>query len=127
ERIGGHETILLVEDDEQVRQYARQQLISLGYIVLEAANGPEALAILHERDDIDLLFTDIVMPGGMSGRDLADAAYAIYPQLKVLYTSGYTENAIIHQGRLDPGIQLLTKPYRRADLARKIREALAAP
>jgi PAS domain S-box-containing protein len=117
-------TILLVEDDELVRQYARQSLAGMGYTVLAAATGAEALAILRERDDIVLLFTDIVMPGGMSGRELVDVAQRERPGLKVLYTSGYTDNAIVHHGRLDPGVHLLTKPYRRADLARKIRELL---
>ncbi|HMP40227.1 MAG TPA: PAS domain S-box protein [Roseiflexaceae bacterium] len=116
----GDHLILLVEDDELVRQYACQQLKSLGYRVLEAADGPEALAIIQERVDIELLFTDMVMPGGMSGRDLAEAAHIVRPDLKVLYTSGYTDHAIAHHGQLDPGIELLAKPYHRDDLARKI-------
>ncbi len=82
------------------------------------------MAIVRQVDNIDLLFTDVIMPGGMNGRELAEAALAIKPKLKVLYTSGYTENAIVHQGRLDPGVQLLSKPYRRADLERKIRDVL---
>ena len=123
---GGHETILLVEDDEAVRHFARQQLASLGYRVLEAATGPAALELVRAHDDIDLIFTDIVMPGGMSGRDLVEAARLLRPGLKALYTSGYAENVIVHHGRLDPGVVLLSKPYRRADLARKVREALAA-
>ena len=121
---GGHETILLVEDDELVRRFARQQLESLGYTVLTAASGREALTVFQDRNDVVLLFTDIVMPGGMSGRDLADAARILRPGLKVLFTSGYSDNAIVHHGRLDAGVQLLTKPYRRADLARKIRDIL---
>jgi signal transduction histidine kinase/ActR/RegA family two-component response regulator len=120
----GSELILLVEDDDLVRRFARQQLQALGYDVLVAANGPEALKRLRERADIDLLFTDIVMPGGMSGRDLADAALDLRPDLKVLYTSGYTENAIVHHGRLNPGVRLLSKPYRREDLAVALRETL---
>ncbi len=123
---GGNETILLVEDDEAVRHFARQQLTSLGYRVLEAATGPEAMEIVRAHDDIALLFTDIVMPGGMSGRDLVEVARQVRPGLKVLYTSGYAENVIVHHGRLDPGVLLLSKPYRRADLARKVREALVA-
>jgi PAS domain S-box-containing protein len=121
----GSEVILLVEDDELVRRYGQDQLESLGYRVVTAENGPQALAILQQRADIDLLFTDVIMPGGMSGRDLADTAQQLRPGLKVLYTSGYTENAIVHQGRLDPGVQLLSKPYRRAELAQKIRAAIA--
>ncbi len=123
---GGPETILLVEDDDMVREYAFSQLQSLGYEVLVAREGGEALDILRSRDDIDLLFTDVVMPGGMSGRQLADRALQTHPGLKVLYTSGYTENAIVHHGRLDPGVQLLAKPYRRAELARRVRAVLAA-
>jgi PAS domain S-box-containing protein len=122
---GGGETILLVEDSDLVRQYAREQLESLGYVVVTASNGPEALAILRGGDEIALLFTDVVMPGGMSGRELAEAARALQPALPVLYTSGYNENVIVHHGKLDAGIQLLAKPYRRADLARKVREVLA--
>jgi CheY-like chemotaxis protein len=90
-----------------------------------ARNGPEALAIIRRRDDIDLLFTDAVMPGGMNGRQLADAVLSIRPGVRVLYTSGYSENAIVHHGRLDPGVHLLGKPYRRSELAAKVREALA--
>lgn len=123
---GGHETILLVEDDDLVRDFARQQLISLGYRVLEASDGPAALAILQGPEPIDLLFTDLVMPGGMSGRDLAELGRALRPGLRVLYTSGYAENVIVHHGRLDPGVMLLSKPYHRDDLARKVREALAS-
>jgi CheY-like chemotaxis protein len=121
---GGRETILLVEDDAQVRQYAHEQLLGLGYAVVEAANGAQALARLREREDIALLFTDVVMPGGISGQVLAQQALRERPGLKVLYTSGYTENAIVHQGRLDPGVRLLQKPYRRGELARALREAL---
>jgi PAS domain S-box-containing protein len=122
---GGSEVILLVEDDAMVRRYGQDQLESLGYTVLTAENGPQALAMIAQPMPIDLLFTDVVMPGGMGGRDLVEAAQRVRPGLKVLYTSGYTENAIVHQGRLDAGVHLLSKPYRRADLARKIRDALA--
>jgi len=122
--VNGNETVLLVEDDEQVRKFAEHLLTALGYRIVTAVNGPTALAILRAREDIDLLFTDVVMPGGMSGRQLADAALQERPGLRVLYTSGYTENAMIHHGRLDPGVRLLSKPYKRADLARALREAL---
>lgn len=123
---GSNQLILLAEDDPMVRAYAGGQLQELGYRVIEAASGAEALDLLYARDDIDLLFTDVVMPGGMSGRQLADAAQAFRPALPILYTSGYTEDAIIHHGRLDPGVMLLSKPYRRADLAQKVSAALAA-
>ncbi len=115
--------VLLVEDDALVRAFARRQVEALGHVVIEAGNGPEALRQLAAHPEVGLLFTDIVMPGGMTGRQLADAAQALRPGLPVLYTSGYTENAIIHQGRLDPGVVLLSKPYARAELAEKLRQA----
>ncbi len=126
---GGKETILVVEDDEMVRRYACQQLRSLGYRVIDMDNGAEALAFIEQQDSVDLLFTDVVMPGAMNGRALADAARNRRPGLRVLYTSGYTENAIVHHGRLDPGVLLLAKPYRLVELARAVRAALgqAAP
>ncbi len=123
---GGGETVLLVEDDALVRRFAEETLTSLGYRVIGASNGPAALSVLANRPDIDLLFTDVVMPGGMSGRQLAEAALELRPGLRVLYTSGYTENAIIHHGRLDPGLRLLSKPYKRADLARALRDVLGS-
>jgi PAS domain S-box-containing protein len=121
---GGTASILLVEDDTLVRRYACEQLLSLGYRVTEAANGAEALDILRGGAVVDLLLTDVVMPG-MNGRELADEALRGHPGLRVLYTSGYSEDTIVHHGRLDPGVQLLAKPYRRADLARRVRAALA--
>jgi PAS domain S-box-containing protein len=124
---GGNETILLVEDDDLVRAFAREQLDQLGYRVMEAENGPAALAILEGNDHIDLLFTDVVMPGGMSGKALAEAAVKMRPDLRVLYTSGYAEDSIVHQGRLDPDVTLLAKPYRRDQLAGHIRAVLSSP
>jgi CheY-like chemotaxis protein len=120
----GTETILLVEDDELVRQYASTQLSMLGYRVMVASNGREAMDIVNQNDDIDLLFTDVVMPGGINGPTLARQARERRPGLKVLYTSGYTQNAIVHHGRLDEGVLLLSKPYHRAELARMVRQAL---
>jgi PAS domain S-box-containing protein len=120
----GAEAVLLVEDDTQVREHAARLLESLGYRVLAAPDGPSALALLREGKAVDLLFTDVVMPGGMNGRELADAARALRPGLPVLFTSGYTENAIVHHGRLDRGVLLLAKPYRRGELAAKLRQAL---
>ncbi len=122
----GTERILVVEDDDMVRGHVVAQLRSLGYDCKEAASAADALEIMDKGCTIDLLFTDVVMPGGMNGRQLADAALLRQPDLKVLFTSGYTEDAIIHQGRLDPGVTLLSKPYRRADLAAKIKSALSA-
>ena len=123
---GGHETILVVEDDRLVRDYVLAQLHSLGYVTLQAANAAEALAIVAAGKPFDLLFTDVIMPGRMNGRQLADELQRTRPDLRVVYTSGYTENAIIHHGRLDSGVLLLAKPYRKSDLARIIRKALAS-
>ena len=120
----GHETILVVEDDPLVRSYVLTQIKSLGYRTLSASNGPEALAVLHGPEKIDLLFTDVIMPGSINGRELSIEAAKLRPGLKVLFTSGYTENAIDHDGRLDQGVQLLKKPYRRSDLAGALRIAL---
>jgi CheY-like chemotaxis protein len=122
----GSETILVVEDDRMVRQHAENQLAALGYRVLSASSGLDALEIIQRSPEIDLLFTDVILPGGMNGPALAEAARKIRPALKVLFTSGYTENAIVHHGRLDQAVLLLNKPYRRADLARKVRAALNA-
>lgn len=118
----GKETILLVEDDDMVRSHVRNQLIELGYTVIDAADAAEAIASFEKGQHIDLLFTDIVMPGGVNGRKLADRLRARAPELKVLFMSGYTENAIVHHGRLDPGVFLLNKPFRKQDLARKVRQ-----
>jgi PAS domain S-box-containing protein len=121
---GRGERILLVEDDDLVRAHAVQLLTSLGYGVVAATNGPEALALLRDNIPCDLLFTDVIMPGGLTGPKLAEAAHLLRPGLPVLYTSGYTENAIIHHGRVDPGINLLHKPYRKPELAAKLRAVL---
>lgn len=120
----GNETILVVEDDEMVRRSVIMQLEGLGYRTLAAGNGAEALALVDQGAAFDVLFTDIVMPGGISGAELGREVARRRPNVKVLYTSGYSEDGIVHQGRLDPGIVLLGKPYRKLDLARKIREVL---
>jgi CheY-like chemotaxis protein len=120
----GSEVILLVEDNGPVREFARTQLDYLGYRVLEASNGVEALRVLEEHKEIDLLFTDIVMPGGLTGRELAIAACRLSTKLKVLYCSGYAEQATLRQGFLDKDMRLLNKPYTRLELARTIREVL---
>ena len=122
----GNETVLVVEDDALVRKYVTAQIASLGYAALEAANAAEALKIIDNGADVDLLFTDVIMPGGMNGRQLVDEALKRRPSLKTLFTSGYTENAILHHGRLDEGVLLLAKPYRKPELARMIRVALAS-
>lgn len=123
-RPGRGERILVVEDDELVREYAVGQLTRMGYRPMSASTGEQALELLEQDESIDLLFTDVVMPGNINGPRLVELARAKNPSLKVLYTSGYTENAIIHHGRLDPGIVLLSKPYRRETLAWKLQQAL---
>jgi len=123
---GGTEVVLVVEDDSLVRRYVMTQIKSLGYTTLEAANAADALRIIDNAENIDLLFTDVIMPGSMNGRELVDEALKRRPSLKILYTSGYTENAIVHHGRLDSGVLLLAKPYRKSELARMIRLALGS-
>jgi PAS domain S-box-containing protein len=120
----GSEIILIVEDDALVRNYVTTQLASLGYKTIAAPDSRAALALVDKGEKFDLLFTDVIMPGGMNGRQLADEVAKRRPGMKVLYTSGYTENAIVHHGRLDPGVLLLAKPYRKSQLARMIQQAL---
>ncbi|MDP9091184.1 MAG: ATP-binding protein [Pseudomonadota bacterium] len=123
----GAECILVVEDDDALRVHATDILNELGYRVIAAASGADALAELRAHRDIDLLFTDVVMPGGVNGRQLADEAIRLQPGLKVLFTTGYTRNAIVHHGRLDPGIDLIGKPYSFHELASQVRARLDAP
>lgn len=123
---GGKETILVVEDDEAVRETAVSLLRNLGYTVLQAPDAQSALSIVESGIALDLLFTDVVMPGPMRSPELADKARQRMPHLAVLFTSGYTENAIVHAGRLDDGVELLSKPYTHEAMARKVREVLAA-
>jgi PAS domain S-box-containing protein len=126
DRAGREQTVLVVEDDDDVRAYTVEILRELGYRVLEAHDGPSALRLMERQEtSIDLLFTDVVMPG-ISGRELADLARAHQPDLKVLYTSGYTRNAIMHGGRLDHGVEMIAKPFTYQALAEKIREVLDA-
>jgi PAS domain S-box-containing protein len=121
---GGSETILVVEDDSLVRNFVVAQLHGLGYRTIAAADSRAAMALVENGEPFDLLFTDVILSGGMTGRQLADAVAKHRPRLKVLYTSGYTDNSIVHHGRLDQGVLLLTKPYRKAQLAQMIRQAL---
>ena len=122
--VGGSETILVVEDDPAVRASVTVQLHSLGYKPLTAVNAQEALAIIDSGVPFDLLLTDVIMPGAMNGPRLVEEATKRRPHLKVLFTSGYTERAIVHHGRLDPGVLLLAKPYRKSDLAGMVRKAI---
>jgi CheY-like chemotaxis protein len=118
------ETILVVEDDDDVRTYSVEILRELGYRVVEAHDGLSALRLLERQPRVDLLFTDVVLPGGMTGAQVAAQARALRPFLKVLFTTGYARNAIIHHGRLDKGVQLISKPFSLQELAAKVRDVL---
>jgi CheY-like chemotaxis protein/anti-sigma regulatory factor (Ser/Thr protein kinase) len=120
------ETILVVEDDDDVRANSVANLRELGYQVVEAPDAAEGMRRLELDRSIRLLFTDVGLPGGQNGRQLADAARERWPDLKVLFTTGYARNAIVHHGRLDPGVELIVKPYTYAALAEKIRAVLDA-
>jgi CheY-like chemotaxis protein len=122
----GHETILIAEDDPFVRSSVIQRVEALGYRVVAAVNGDDALQRLRAEPGIDMLFTDIVMPGGMSGWDLAEQARRIRPGLPVLFTSGYALETLVEQGRMQAHAVVLTKPYRKAELAQRLRDAFAA-
>jgi signal transduction histidine kinase len=121
---GAGETVLVVEDERDLRAYTTEALRELGYRVLEAADAAAALSIVDRHPEIDLLFTDVVLTGGMNGRNLADEAARRRPGLPVLFTTGYTSNAIVHHGRLDPGMPLIGKPFTYAELAAKVRRML---
>jgi PAS domain S-box-containing protein len=120
----GDETILVVEDDLRVQSTVVEMLSGLGYAVLKANDAEQALTVVASGVHIDLLFTDVVMPGVLRSPEMARRAVAMLPGLKVLFTSGYTQNAIVHGGRLDPGVELLSKPYSRQQLAAKVRQVL---
>jgi CheY-like chemotaxis protein len=121
----GRESVLVAEDDPFVRSYAVTCLSSLGYRVIEAVDGREALQKLNDGAHADLLFTDVVMPGGLNGWELAERARQIRPGLKVLLTSGYALETLAERGRLPAGVIILNKPYRKAELAKRLREALS--
>ena len=123
---GGNETILVAEDDNEVRATVIEILSDLGYRILKASDAASALAIIESGVPIDMLFTDVVMPGTLRSPELARRAREKLPNIAVLFTSGYTENAIVHGGRLDAGVDLIGKPYTQEALARKIRAVLAA-
>jgi PAS domain S-box-containing protein len=121
-----HETVLVVEDDSDVRAYSADTLRELGYHVLEAPNGAAALNMLNSNPNVAVLFTDIGLPGRMNGRQLAEEARKRFPNLKVLFTTGYARDAIVHEGRLDPGVELLTKPFTQSALGERLRDILDA-
>ena len=124
--VSGSETVLIVEDDDGLRKLAQEVLQSYGYRILAAENGEEALMVGKEHEGpIHLLLTDVVMPK-MGGKEAADRLQPLYPQMKVIYMSGYTDNAIIHHGVLAPGLNFLQKPFSSEGLARKVRKALDA-
>lgn len=124
----GEETILVCEDDDDVRAYTVEVLRELGYRVLEAHDGQTALQLIRSRgNDIDLMFTDVVLVGGMSGAELDREARKLKPDLRTLFTTGYARNAIVHHGRLDPGVELITKPFSYAELADRVRAMLDRP
>ncbi|WIJ23408.1 PAS domain-containing hybrid sensor histidine kinase/response regulator [Devosia sp. RR2S18] len=123
----GSGTILICEDEPELRNFGAEALRELGYQVLEAGDGHQALDLLAQHPTTALLFTDVGLPNGMNGRQLADRARQSRPDLKVLFTTGYTRNAIVHHGRLDPGVLLLTKPYSVHALAAKVRQAITGP
>jgi len=119
-----NELVLVVEDEDDVRALTVDTLRDLGYDVLEAVEGASALLLVQSEPSIRLLFTDVGLPGGLNGRQLADAARNARPGLKVLFTTGYARNAIVHHGRLDPGVELISKPFSDTDLAQKVRQML---
>jgi PAS domain S-box-containing protein len=121
---GRGETVLVVEDDPDVRDYTMGIVSELGYTVLTAGDGASALRQLDSYREVSLLFTDVGLPGGMNGRQLAEQALRRHPRLKVLYTTGYARNAIIHQGRLDPGVEIVFKPFTYSDIAARLRQLL---
>jgi PAS domain S-box-containing protein len=121
---GQGEIVLVVEDDPDVRDYTVEMVTDLGYSVLTAGDGATALRMLDSHRNVSLLFTDVGLPGGMNGRQLAEQALRRQPRLKILYTTGYARNAIVHQGRLDSGVEVVFKPFTYSDLATKIRQVL---
>ena len=121
----GNETVLVVEDDEGMRQVGIRQMTELGYRTLEASSAKEALSLLDRNPNVDLLFTDVIMPGGMTGYELARAARKSYPKLKILLTSGYTAHGMATGFQEGESLELLAKPYRKSDLARKLRQVLS--
>jgi CheY-like chemotaxis protein len=116
----------VVDDDADVCASTAQLLRTLGYRVLTAAEARSALGILENESDVDLLFTDVGLPDGVNGRQLAEEVHSRWPDIKVLFTTGYARNAIIHHGRLDPGVEVLVKPFSQSNLAAKIRNILDA-
>ncbi len=122
----GTERILVVEDDKNVRDIPVSILRNQGYVIVEAGDGKEAINRLKDGQPFDLLFTDVVLQGGMNGVEIAKEAKRIQPNIKVLYTTGYAENAVVHNGQLDPGVTLVNKPFNRVELLEKVRAMLGS-
>jgi CheY-like chemotaxis protein len=124
----GHgETVLVVDDEPTIRMLIRDVLLENGYVPLEATDGPTALKLLQSNMRIDLLITDVGLPGGINGRQVADAARVTRPNLKILFITGYAENAVVGNGHLEPGMEIMTKPFVVATLGNRIRDLLARP
>ena len=124
----GHgETVLVVDDEPTVRLLIVDVLTDAGYRAIEAVDGLEGLKVLQSGVRVDLLITDVGLPGGMNGRQVADAGRAIRPDLKVMFITGYAENAVVSHGHLDPGMQIITKPFAIDDLRNKINEMIETP
>lgn len=123
--MGRGQTILIVEDDPGVRMVSVDCLTDLGYRVLDAGDAATALRLLDQHPEVSLLFTDVVLPQGLNGRQLADEARRRRPGLPVLFTTGYTQNAIVHNGMLDPGVDMIGKPFTLAEVARKLAQVTA--
>ena len=126
-RAGQGETVLVVDDEPTVRMLVTEVLGDLGYTAIEAADGPAGLRVLQSNARVDLLVTDVGLPGGMNGRQVADAARERRPGLKVLFITGYAENAVFNHGHLDPGMHVMTKPFAMEALASRIKELIAGP
>ncbi|RYF03232.1 MAG: response regulator, partial [Oxalobacteraceae bacterium] len=123
-RAGQGETVLIVDDEPSVRMLVTEVLADLGYAAIEATDSAAGLKILQSEARIDLLITDVGLPGGMNGRQMADAALVRRPGLQVLFITGYAENSLIGNGRLQPGMQILTKPFAVETLAMRIRDLM---
>ena len=121
---GRGETVLVIDDEPTIRQLVVEVLEEAGYVVIEAGDGPAGLQILRSDTRIDLLISDVGLPGGLNGRQIADAARATRPALKVLFITGYAENAVVGNGHLDAGMQIITKPFAVAAFTRKVREMI---
>jgi CheY-like chemotaxis protein len=122
--VGAGETVLVIDDEPVVRMLVVDVLEELGYAALEASDGPEGLKVLQSKARVDLLISDVGLPGGLNGRQVADAARALRPDLKVLFITGYAENAVLNNGHLEHGMHVVTKPFAVEDLARRIRAIL---